>query len=209
MSTTLQNRNGRSRNYGKLWHMDYDLDRLGALEFEHMVQALAAAELGTSVTVFGAGPDGGREATFRASKSRAPGDAGGEWDGYGIVQAKSQRFAGDVGANASALVASVRAELNLFVARNGQSPVRTPSPKNYIVATNARLSAGQGGGIDRVLGALRDHPVGLSGYAVWHYEHICRLLDRHVGIRKTDSPRHVRRVVCWCQPALSTGSMRA
>lgn len=24
-----------------------------------------------------------------------------------------------------------------------------------------------------------------------------------------DSPRHVRRAICWCQPALSTGSLRA
>lgn len=42
----------------------YDLSRLGNDRFEHMVQALSIGLLGPGVTIFGAGPDGGREATF-------------------------------------------------------------------------------------------------------------------------------------------------
>lgn len=34
-------------------------------------------------------------------------------------------------------------------------------------------------------------------------------LDGYDLARVLDSPRHVRRAFCWCQPALSTGSMRA
>jgi len=30
-----------------------------------------------------------------------------------------------------------------------------------------------------------------------------------VAFEVSDSPRHVRRAVCWCQPACSTGSLRA
>jgi len=54
--------------------VDYDPTRLGEREFEHLSQALALAVLGAGVSVFGDGPDGGREASFEAgcaSPSRA------------------------------------------------------------------------------------------------------------------------------------------
>lgn len=44
--------------------VDYDLNRLGPREFEHLVQALALKHLGNGVQVFGDGPDGSREAAF-------------------------------------------------------------------------------------------------------------------------------------------------
>ena len=44
--------------------MDCFLGRLGPTEFEHLIQALAIAGLGISVSTVGAGPDARREATF-------------------------------------------------------------------------------------------------------------------------------------------------
>ena len=44
--------------------MDYDLSRLDARDFEHMIQGLAASAIGPGILMFGDGPDGGREATF-------------------------------------------------------------------------------------------------------------------------------------------------
>jgi hypothetical protein len=44
--------------------VDFDLTRLGDREFEHLSQALALQVLGPGLSVFGDGPDGGREATF-------------------------------------------------------------------------------------------------------------------------------------------------
>ncbi|WP_157549870.1 NACHT domain-containing protein [Microbacterium sp. Leaf288] len=164
--------------------MDYDLDRLGAMEFEHMVQALAIAELGISVSTFGAGADGGREATFDAGPSNHGANDFGSWRGYGIVQAKSMRFPREPAANATALVAAIEQELNRFLPRDVKDAEAPAPPRNYIIATNARLSATPGGGIDRVSDTLRLHAVGLAGYAIWHYEHLCRLLDKHVGVRK-------------------------
>lgn len=52
--------------------MDYDLDRLGSPEFEHLIQGLCLSQLGARVRMFGNGPDGGREATFEAPGSSAP-----------------------------------------------------------------------------------------------------------------------------------------
>lgn len=150
-----------------------------------MIQALAIAELGVTVSVFGAGPDGGREATFQVDAPPAATPSAGVWSGYGIVQAKTIRFAQDPAKNASSLVAATRAELDKFVPRGTAKPERTPAPTAYIIATNARLSAAPGGGVDEILNLLATHRVGLTGYAVWHYEHICRLLDLHIGVRKT------------------------
>ena len=43
--------------------MDYDLNRLGFREFEHLIQALVLKHLGNGVQVFGDGPDGGQSST--------------------------------------------------------------------------------------------------------------------------------------------------
>jgi hypothetical protein len=64
--------------------VDFDLTRLGDREFEHLSQALALQVLGAGVTVFGEGPDGGREATFEG-RMHFPGP-GEPWNGYGVVQ---------------------------------------------------------------------------------------------------------------------------
>lgn len=174
-------------DWGMMADMDYDLDRLGPTEFEHMVQSLAIAELGVSVTTFGAGKDAGREATFRGKVYSAQDDELELWDGYGVVQAKTIRFAHDPAENARTLVASITAELDRFVPKSGADHAeREPKPDYYIVATNARLSpAGDVGGVDVLAKLLDDHKVKLHGHSIWHYEHICRLLDRHPQIRKT------------------------
>ncbi|MDD7961854.1 NACHT domain-containing protein [Microbacterium thalli] len=166
--------------------MDYDLGRLGDTEFEHLVQALAIAELGISVTTFGAGRDGGREATFKGRVADPNDPASAQWDGYGIVQAKSMRFDSPPSEAATAIAGLVKKELDEFIADGGAAPRRRPRPQYYIVATNVRLSpVAESGGLDRVEDALANHSVGLFGYAIWHYEHICRLLAKHPGIART------------------------
>ena len=44
--------------------MDYALARLSSRPFEQLVQAIATEVLGHRIVIFGAGPDGGREATY-------------------------------------------------------------------------------------------------------------------------------------------------
>lgn len=68
--------------------VDYDLNRLGFREFEHLIQALALKHLGNGIQVFGDGPDGGREAVFDGPLTFPVGTGDATWDGYGIVQAK-------------------------------------------------------------------------------------------------------------------------
>jgi hypothetical protein len=90
--------------------VDFDLTRLGDREFEHLSQALALKVLGPGVSVFGDGPDGGREATFEG-RMRFP-EPGEPWDGYGVLQAKFKRRPGNSRQDTAAFLDAVAAELN-------------------------------------------------------------------------------------------------
>lgn len=45
--------------------MKYELERLGPDNFEHLVQSLLRGSTGNAITIYGAGPDGQREAVIR------------------------------------------------------------------------------------------------------------------------------------------------
>lgn len=102
------------RTQTSLWFVTYDLTRLGDLRFEHLVQALALANLGAGVQIFGAGPDGGREATF-TGKVKMEGK--GEWDGYGVIQAKYKGRLETTTADQKWFFQQVTAELDAWVNR--------------------------------------------------------------------------------------------
>ena len=88
---------------------DYDFKGLSPRSFEHLVQAIAAAEIGLRVTVFGDGRDGGREAIFDGP---ATPDARIEWSGYGVIQAKfRQRPSDDAQTDGDWAVEQLRSEL--------------------------------------------------------------------------------------------------
>lgn len=68
----------------------YNLDGLGAETFEDLVISLCLGVIGPGVTAFGAGPDGGREATFSGPINWSPTVLKDQtsWDGYTVIQAK-------------------------------------------------------------------------------------------------------------------------
>jgi hypothetical protein len=85
---------------------DCDLTRLGTTEFEQLAQALAVKHLGPGVRVYGAGRDGGREATVnRSGDAAAPPE-------YTVVQAKFRARPGPAGENAVWLRNEIRKELD-------------------------------------------------------------------------------------------------
>jgi hypothetical protein len=92
--------------------MRYDLSRLGEHEFEDMSQALAVCVLGAGVSVFGDGPDGGREATFEGQVNYPDPGPGGPWNGYGIVQAKYKSSLGGTAEDTAWFIGMVTKELN-------------------------------------------------------------------------------------------------
>jgi hypothetical protein len=163
---------------------DYDLTRLGSTEFQHLTQALALKVLGGEVGVFGAGRDGGRDMTFDGP---VPAGNGTMWTGYTVAQVKHRHRPGAPDSNATWLRNEIRKELDAWTAEDPKRKGRRP--ENLLFVTNVILSAVPGSGIDHVLSIFNDYKdkLPLGNYDVWHYDHVCRLLDNAPGIRTTYS----------------------
>ncbi|MEV0691900.1 hypothetical protein [Streptomyces sp. NPDC050388] len=152
--------------------MRFDLYRLGAREFENLAQAIAVAELGPDVAVYGMGSDGGREATQHEHE-----DAD-----YTVVQAKYKESPSAAQTEATWLIKELRKEFSDWK----ESDKRERKPAKFIVATNVTLSATpKSGGMDRVAKVMKEEceKLGISEWAVWHSENINRFLEKHPGIR--------------------------
>jgi len=161
---------------------DYDFKGLSPRSFEHLVQAIAVAEIGLRVTVFGDGRDGGREATFDGSTSLG---SPLEWSGYGVIQAKfRQRPTDDSKTDGEWAVEQLRSELADYEEPNLHRRI----PEYFIFSTNVILTPyPELGGKDKVRRELRKwaNKHGLKGWAVWDFDQLCTYLDVHEGIRRT------------------------
>jgi len=160
--------------------MDYDLTRLSTRSFEQLVQALATAVLGPGLTVFGDGPDGGREATFDGPVPFP--NAAAPWDGYGVVQAKFRQRPLGGGRDADWVIDALKAELDKFI----DPDRKLRRPEYYLFATNVVLTpAVDSGGIDRVAALFADYRdrLAFKGWHVWHHDPLCTLLDTQEAVR--------------------------
>lgn len=160
---------------------DYRLDGLSPRLFEHLVQSLAFTAISSTITPFGDGPDGGREATFDGvTQYGAP---GGYWNGNGILQAKYHVRPQDTRRDATWARGQLTSELKQYTRKRNRRPV----PEYYIFATNVTLSPGEGGGKDSVLSILTEfaetHSV--KGFDVWDYDKIRVLLDNNEQVRNS------------------------
>jgi len=158
---------------------DYPLNQLGDHEFEHLAQSLLMASLGPfEVKVYGAGRDGGRELTSHAEfkVGNVP------WAGYTVAQAKFHHRPGDVSSNAQWLRNTIRKELEAWV---DPKKKRRPKPDNLLFVTNVPLSAVPDHGLDHVETIFSEYAdrLPLQRCTVWHYDHVCRLLDNYPGVR--------------------------
>jgi len=113
----------------------YDLDRLGWLEFERLIQALLKEKLGLGVEAWGGRSDGGRDAFFEGSL-RYPGldvEAG-----PFVFQVKFVEGANAAGARPfEALRAAVAAEARRIVERRREAD---DPARHYALLTNAPVS---------------------------------------------------------------------
>ncbi|RLQ01037.1 hypothetical protein EAD96_24570 [Micromonospora sp. BL1] len=161
--------------------MAYELSRLDERRFEELCRALAVRVLGPAVQAFGAGPDGGREATFDGEVSFRP-----DWCGYGVLQAKCRRTAGGV-ADAQWLCQTLTSELDQWLDPRRRRVTDGRIPQYLIVATNVRLSSVAGrGGIDRVTDLLSAYGqrLGLKGWALWDANQLSAYLDAYPEISR-------------------------
>jgi hypothetical protein len=162
----------------------YQFDRMGSAQFEHMVQALAKAELGNGVKAFGSGPDGQRDATFSGKVNFPVGSEGGKWSGYGVIQVKYNERPKDTTADTRWFLGEIRKELSNWALKNA-SGKRTP--KYFLAVTNVVLSGvDEFGGKDRfdqMMQAFADQ-IGLVGWFAWDDTELRTLLDQHTDIRQ-------------------------
>jgi hypothetical protein len=162
-----------------------DLSGLGPQGFERLCQALAAYVLGHGIEVFGAGPDGGREAAFAGLQhypaSQAP------WTGYGVLQVKFKEKLLGTGSDTTWLRKHVKAELTAW-ADSRSSRVRDGQrPEYLIVATNVPLSAvPRTGGKDRIGSLIAEFApqIGLKDWRVWDAVQIGTFLDAYPDVRR-------------------------
>lgn len=161
---------------------DYRLDRLSPRHFEHVVQQLAYGEISSTITPFGDGPDGGREATFDGPTHY--GADGSYWDGYGIIQAKYRTRPHDTGQDAIWACEQLRDELKQYSRKDNPRS----APEYYIFAVNVVLSPGEGKGKDTVLAILQDFAstYNLKGFDLWDYDKFRLLLTHNEKVRNAN-----------------------
>lgn len=182
---------------------DFDYERLSPQAFEQLGVALAEAVIGADLEIYGAGPDGGREGTYRGTIDwSATGDEQLRWSGYTIVQVKQCQTLPDNSRNRLGWIKSqIRDEFAKWM--DPQSK-RTQFPEYLLVITNVPLSAADpGGGIDelraeiqRWLGERQVPPGeppslrsrGLRDVKVWHRDKLNTLVTNNASARSRFAP---------------------
>lgn len=164
--------------------MKYNLDALSPRQFEQLTQALMLKALGPAVSVFGDGPDGGREATWEGVVPALRGSE--KWDGFGVLQAKMHLHPGEVAANLKWLSAQLKDELASWAATESK---RQRKPDYIIFVSNVRLSAATGGGKDTILESIAtyvsDNALPIKDFRVLDFDDLCAHLDDAPGIRQS------------------------
>lgn len=183
---------------------DHDLTSLGSRAFEQMIVSLALAELGPGLSVFGDGPDGGREATcdmpIEWSRTAVPGQDSATWRGRTVVQAKYNVKPDPAPlANATWLQYEIGKELKSWVKAKVEG-TRDWFPDQIIFVTNVDLSpVAKSGGLDLVDKYIRKRidegsdaakaGLRIRDYRIWHADQVRAMIDAHQSVR-------------WAYPAL-------
>ncbi|MFI9604767.1 helix-turn-helix domain-containing protein [Streptomyces sp. NPDC052043] len=162
--------------------MHYDLNRLGTQEFEHLAQALVQRELGLGLSALVDGKDAGREASVTGPVTDSRQNQ--VWDGYGVVKAMFCQHPEGVNSDTEWLERNVRAEFESWLKPESKLG---RLPEYVLFTTNVALSPVPDGGITRMDKLIRSYAqkVGLKGWAVWHHDEMCRLLDVHDSVRRS------------------------
>jgi hypothetical protein len=164
-------------------------DNISPQAFETLVQALSARVLGRGLSVFGAGPDGAREAAIDGEVAY-PTDAE-HWNGYIVVQAKCRESPLHTARDATWLIARLKEDLDKFLGARGLR-----APQYYILCTNITLSPeAQHGGRVRVERVLAEYStkLQLKGWSIWAADELRTFLEDATDIRT--------RYAAWVTPS--------
>lgn len=170
--------------------VDFPLESLDPETFEQIGVSLCRSVIGDGVTIFGKGPDGGREATYDGPVlwSNTTGFGDDSWSGYVVVQSKHRASTDtDPERNLTWLKAQIKDELDRWL---DPASRRHRFPDYLLIVSNARLSPAVGGGIEAIEEYLLDRwsnrlrARGLKGWKVWHRDQVVSLLTQYGDVRR-------------------------
>ena len=149
--------------------------------FEQFVRVLALSVFGPGVTVFGNGPDGGREASFQGEVPY-PYPPTTQWSGYGVIQAKCKEKCESTEKDQKWALKQLADELQTFLT----SQKRDPKPEYYIFVTNVELSSTAAGGRDEADKLVRSYygKLPLKEHAVWDANQLTGFLAKYEVLRR-------------------------
>lgn len=149
--------------------------------FEQFIRALSLKVIGPGVTIFGNGPDGGREATFQGLVNY-PFPPDNQWNGYGVLQAKFKEKIENTQKDQNWAKSQLDSELKLWK----ENKNRKPKPEYFIFCTNVELSSASGGGKNSVVEIFKAHQrsLGLIDYAIWDANQLKGFIDSYAEIRQ-------------------------
>src|ERR1700686_202287 len=160
---------------------EFDFSGLSSRSFEQLIQAIALKVIGAGVTVFGDGPDGGREATF-TGKVPFPFVTDG-WDGYGVIQAKYKARARGDARDGHWLAAELAKDLNKYLDKSRN----LRCPDYFILCSNVVLTPAYGSGTkDKLANVFKDFKkrLGIRDYRIWDYDQLASFIRGDEDIRK-------------------------
>ena len=160
----------------------YDFSNFNPKSFERLIQAICIRILGAGTTIFGSGPDGGREATYTGA---APFPSSSEkWNGYIVIQAKCREQAKSDSENASWLIEQLKKEFKKYFDKRR----RLRRPDYYLISTNVRLSAVANSGgrdqVDKYLSVVCAE-LGIRAFHIWAADDLEAILDTEPKIRRS------------------------
>lgn len=162
--------------------MDYALTGLGHRNFEHLTQALALKVLTPALSVFGDGPDGGREATWNGEATSL--SSARDWDGYGVVQAKFKVHDSDPATNLTWLKDAITSELGDWAKAD---TLRLRKPDFLLFVSNVRLSpdprAGKDAARDHMRSKIETLKLPIKDFRIWDFDDLRSLLDGEDAVR--------------------------
>ena len=162
--------------------MYYNLNNLGSQNFEHLIQSLCKKILGEGVSIFGAGPDGQREATF---EGRADYPSCSDcWTGYWVIQAKFKE-SNTKKADYPWLKEYFEEEMKNFQIKKSENK---KIPDNYLFFTNIVLTPVAEKGIkDKINEIVKKYTNLIPNIHIIGADDICRFLDCHRDVATTYS----------------------
>jgi hypothetical protein len=153
--------------------MNYTFNHLSPDIFENLIQSLSRKILGNSTLTFGAGPDGGREATF---EGMAPFPSEKEcWQGKWIIQAKF-RNRPDSKTDFNWVKKEFKQEMGKFESRK----VKVKLPDNYLFFTNVVLTpVAKTGGRDKMEELVEHYTDKIKNIKLLAYDDLCGFLENN------------------------------